>query len=389
MTSAFPLVIVGGGAGGHACAASYREHHGEGPIVLVSADDRLPYFRPALTKELLAGEQTIEHLGLESAAWYPANDVDVRLSCRATGIDLVTRTLATDQGPIVFERLVLATGSRATRPPIPGADDPRVLTIRAADDAARVLDAIAGGEPVLVVGSGFVGCEAAAEIRRRGLEVTMVSSEALPQAERLGADAGRLIAGWLDDLGISMRFGVQVTEFEPGSTIRARLDDDSTVECGWVVLATGAEPNLELAETAGLVADGAVSVDGSMHTGADGVFAVGDIARAVNVSAGRALRVEHWGDAERMGRIAGAVAAGVEDRWAQAPGFWSNIGGRQLKYVAWGDGWDQTAIRRSHEGMTLWYGRDGRYVGVLTHEHDDDLELGTALIESNAPFEIS
>ena len=108
-----------------------------------------------------------------------------------------------------------------------------------------------------------------------------------------------------------------------------------------MVMATGAEPNLDLAAGTGLVTDHAVAVDARMRTPASGVFAVGDIASATNASAGRRLRVEHWGDAERMGAIAGAVAAGSDDHWAEVPGFWSVIAGRQLKYVAWGDGWDQ------------------------------------------------
>jgi NADPH-dependent 2,4-dienoyl-CoA reductase/sulfur reductase-like enzyme len=217
----------------------------------------------------------------------------------------------------------------------------------------------------------------------------MASTEALPQGDRLGPDAGALIDGWLRDLSVTMRPAVHVTRLVHSSSgVRAELDDDTTVESGWAIVASGATPNVEVAASAGLVSDGAVPVDASMRTAAPGVFAVGDVARAFNEAAGRALRVEHWGDAERMGQIAGTVAAGSTDLWRQVPGFWSSLAGRQLKYVAWGDGWDRAVIRSSGDGVTVWYGRDGRYAGVLTYNHDDDLERGTALIEANAEFHL-
>jgi hypothetical protein len=88
-----------------------------------------------------------------------------------------------------------------------------------------------------------------------------------------------------------------------------------------------------------------------------------------------------------MGAIAGAVAAGGDDHWAEVPGFWSSIAGRQLKHVAWGDAWDQLDVRPSSDGLTIWYGRDGLHAGVLTYNHDEDLEIGQELIRSNAPFD--
>lgn len=356
---------------------------------MVSDDDRPPYFRPHLTKQLLTGEIAIDAIELEPPDWYRSLDIDLQLACAVTAIDPGARTLLTSHGPFDFEQLVLATGSRASRLPIPGGDDDRVVTIRRAVDAIRVLEGIESGSPVLVIGSGFVGCEVAASLSTRGIGVTMASSEAQPQAERLGPDAGALIDGWLRELGVSMRSGVHVTSLQHGpSAVRATLDDGTAIDSGWVIMATGATPNIEVAKPLGLVVDGAIPVDASMHTAVHGIFAVGDIVRAVNASAGRAFRVEHWGDAERMGQVAGTVAAGSTDAWREAPGFWSSLAGRQLKYVAWGDGWDRAVTRRSNDGLTIWYSYDGRYAGVLTYNHDEDLEAGTELVESNAAFDV-
>ena len=117
------------------------------------------------------------------------------------------------------------------------------------------------------------------------------------------------------------------------------------------------------------------------------MYAAGDIALAHNDAAGRQLKVEHWGDALRMGEVAGANAAGSDESWAQVPGFWSEIGARTLKYSAWGDGHDETRlVTHGDDAFTVWFGRDGRVVGVLAHEHDDDYERGGRLVEQGADF---
>jgi NADPH-dependent 2,4-dienoyl-CoA reductase/sulfur reductase-like enzyme len=380
-----PVVVVGGGAAGHSCIAAYREHGGDRSLVLVTADDRLPYFRPHLTKDVLIGRMSFDEIELDDEGWYASHDVEVHRSCGANGIDLTTRTLATDDGPLRFGDLVLATGSGASMPDLPGADDDRVVTVRTAGDAHRLLDLL-GGDPVLVIGSGFVGCEIAASLRLRGLTVSMATNDAGPQHDRLGPDVAELVGGWLHDLGVTLHTGVTAQRIDRGDGVRVHFDDGTTRDAAVVVVATGAHPNTELASTAGLARDGAVDVDASMRTRAPGVLAIGDIARAWNPAAGRALRVEHWGDAEAMGAIAGSVLAGVPAEWTEVPGFWSVIAGRELKYVAWGDGWDRTSVRRSAEGITVSYGLDGEHVGVLTYLHDDDLAPSTALIASHATF---
>jgi NADPH-dependent 2,4-dienoyl-CoA reductase/sulfur reductase-like enzyme len=124
-----------------------------------------------------------------------------------------------------------------------------------------------------------------------------------------------------------------------------------------------------------------------MRTSRPDVFAAGDVALADNVSAGRPVPVEHWGDALAMGEIAGRVAAGELAQWTQPPGFWSTIGDRTLKYAAWGDGFDSVDVQDDPDGsFTIWYGSGGRVVGVLTHEADADYERGQELVRTGAQW---
>jgi 3-phenylpropionate/trans-cinnamate dioxygenase ferredoxin reductase subunit len=114
------------------------------------------------------------------------------------------------------------------------------------------------------------------------------------------------------------------------------------------------------------------------------VLAAGDIAFADHAVAGRPLRVEHWGDADTQGAVAGAVAAGGGERWSDPPGFWSTIGDRTLKYTAWGDGHDSAEMDGGEASWTVTYRRDGDVVGVLTHEDDAAYERGQELLRQHA-----
>jgi 3-phenylpropionate/trans-cinnamate dioxygenase ferredoxin reductase component len=174
-------------------------------------------------------------------------------------------------------------------------------------------------------------------------------------------------------------------EREDGSFV-VNLDDGATLHTGTVLFATGVRPRIQLAAEAGLEVDHGVITDSSMRTSAPRIYAVGDIAQAYNESAGRHLSVEHRGDALEHGRIAGTVIAGREAAWKRIPGFWSTIGDQRLKYLAWGDGWDEQVFEDEGEAFTVWYGKAGVLVGVLSHGADEDYERGREWIESREPF---
>ena len=167
-----------------------------------------------------------------------------------------------------------------------------------------------------------------------------------------------------------------------GDTLTVTMSDGTTVDAATVLLAVGATPQLDLAASIGLVDDeeSGVVVTPTMATAANGVLAVGDIARPWHPVAGRHLRVEHWGDAESHGTVAGRWLAGEHEPWSAPPGFWSTIAGETIKHVAWGDGYDAVRVVRSTSGETFWYGRDGVVVGVLTHGHDEDADIAAAAV---------
>jgi NADPH-dependent 2,4-dienoyl-CoA reductase/sulfur reductase-like enzyme len=381
------LVVVGSGPAGLSAARAYREHGGPGPVRIVTHDAHPPYNRPPLSKDFLRGEVDEDSLPLEEPSFYGEQGIELLLGRRVVDLDTAGRVLVLDDGSrLPYDACVLATGSRPTVLPVPGADHPELLLLRTRAHGVALRAAVDGRGSAVVVGSGFIGCEAAASLAQRGMAVTMVSAEDRPQLDRLGTGVADRLAGWLDELGVQRVGGRQVASFDGGHTVR--LADGTSCTADVVLVAAGVAPEGGLAEQAGLTTeDGRVKVDAGMRTSDPHVLAAGDAALAHNGAAGRCIAVEHWGDAMTMGAVAGANAAGADEAWDTAPGFWSEIGDRTLKYAAWGDGHDDVRVVDHGAGaFTAWYGRDGVTVGVLTHEADDDYERGQQLVERGAAF---
>lgn len=375
------VVIVGGGPAGLATARAYREAGGEGTVAIVTNEPHLPYERPPLTKEFLRGELDAGELPIEDHAWFVDHSVTVEHAA-VEGLDVRRHEVSIrGGGAIAFDACVLATGSANTRINVPGAHNPSFHDVRTVDDSIRLAANVGEGTRVAVVGSGFIGCEAAASLALRGGNVTLVSDENLPQERRLGRAGGERIASWLDGYGVALEMGAEVSSIE-SSYESVVVTDSGETRADVVLFATGVRPRTELAEEAGLVIEeGAVRTDAALRTSAPDVWAVGDIAYAFNPAAGRNLRVEHWGEALNHGRVAGSVIAGREAQWDVAPGFWSTIGKHMIKYVAWGDGWDDFEVDETGGGFAITYFRGDDMVGVLTHERDDEYERGRALLE--------
>ena len=235
----------------------------------------------------------------------------------------------------------------------------------------------------VVIGSGFIGCEAAASLALRGMPVTLVAPEPLPQETRLGTEAAERLRDLVTEAGARHVGGVAVEEITDAGV---RLDNGVTIDCDLMLAATGVEPQSRIAAEAGLqIRDSRIVVGSDMATATPAVYAAGDVALAYHEVAGRPLAIEHWQDATDQGAIAGSCAAGQHTKWDGVPGFWTSIGDATVKYHAWGDGYERSRMLSHPDGFTVWYESGDAAVGVLTYNADDDYDLGERLIDERRP----
>src|SRR5918993_6103231 len=248
------IVIVGGGPASLSVARAYREMGGRGRVVLLTAEPYSPYRRPPLTKEYLRGEIPRDELPIESPRWYRENGVELRTTTLVAKLDRDRGVVETENGEEVpYDACVLATGSEPIRIPIPGANDPEVLVMRTIENSERLQSRASEGSRTVVVGSGFIGCEAAASLSLRGAEVTLVSQEEGPQRERLGEDTSRRIQGWLEGYGVDLRMGTDVESIERRDEgFKVAVAGGASIFGQTVLLAAGIRSRTGLAEEAGL-----------------------------------------------------------------------------------------------------------------------------------------
>ncbi len=341
---------------------------------VLTADTEPPYQRPPLSKDFLRGDT-------DNAAMDISRPFETTLKARVDEIDVDRRVVTASGLRYEYDRLVIASGASPQPLPVPGGE--KALSLRSFDDATRLRDAATSAKTAVVIGAGFIGCEAAASLAIRGLSVTLIAPDEVPQRKRLGEDAGVRLRRLVEATGARFAGNARVASISDGTV---QLEDGTTVAADLVLAATGVKPNAALAESAGItLQNGRIPVGPDMRTAVDGVWAAGDVAFAVNVDAGRALAVEHWGDAMDQGEVAGSSAAGDEAKWTGVPGFWTTIGDTDVKYHAWGDGYQNSRLIERDGGFTVWYESDGAVVAVLTCNADDDYEAGEELITAGKP----
>ncbi|WP_159234702.1 NAD(P)/FAD-dependent oxidoreductase [Mycolicibacterium vanbaalenii] len=372
------VIVIGSGPAGVGAAEEFRKQQADVPVRILTADCDEPYERPPLSKEFLRGET--DEVSMRPSSWFAERDLELITDAPVTEIDTDARTVTAGGRRQEYRHLILASGASPRPLPVPGGG--RALQLRSLQDAQRLRASSQGAQSAVVIGAGFIGCEAAASLARNGLAVTLVAPDAVPQEKRLGTEAGRRLVTLIEQTGARFSGGVRVREIRPGAVV---LDDGATVEADLILAATGVEPNSAAAEAAGVPVDQSrIVVDAGMMTRTPGVSAAGDVALAFNTTAGRSLAVEHWQDAAEQGAIAGARAAGDQQSWSDVPGFWTTIGDTTLKYHAWGDGYERSRLIAHGDGFTVWYESGGVAVAVLTCNADDDYELGEGLIRAGA-----
>lgn len=251
MASSTTFVIVGGGLAGAKAVEALRRSDFGGRIILFGDEEHLPYDRPPLSKEFLAGKKSLSDFTIQTSDWYRDHDVDVRLGVRVSSLDRSAHTVELPDGAAVrYDKLLLATGSAPRRPPIPGSDAAGVHYLRSYNDAVALNSVLVQGSSLAVVGAGWIGLEVAASARQRGVDVTVVETAIQPLLAALGEAVGKVFADLHRDQGVDLRLQTQLEEITAadGKATGLKMRDGSTVAADAVLVAVGAKPNVELAQ---------------------------------------------------------------------------------------------------------------------------------------------
>lgn len=343
------FVIAGANLAGASAAITLREEGFDGDIVLIGAEAELPYERPPLSKAYLRGEVPFDTSLVRPAAFYEERAIDVRLGVRVTAVDVAARQVECDPGGrVAYDALLVATGGRNRRPPIPGLDLEGVHDLRTRRDADRIRAELAPGRRAVVVGMGFIGCEVAASLRTMGLDVVAVEPEKTPLFRVLGEEVGGALARLHRDRGVQAHFGDAVARFEgDGRVERVVTRAGRTIPCDVAVVGVGIQPATEIVAGTPVKVDNGIVVDELCRTNVDGVFAAGDVANHFHPVFGRHLRVEHWQNALKQGAAAARSMLGRGRPYDEVHWFWSDQYDVNLQYAGFHTSWERLVVRGS------------------------------------------
>ena len=394
MSRSTTFVIAGAGLAGAKTAEALRDNGFDGRIVLFGDEERLPYERPPLSKEFLAGKKSLSEFTVHPPEWYRDHDVDLRLGTTITAIDRHQNAVTLPDGEAVpYHKLVLATGSRSRRPKLSGADANGVHYLRSFEQSEALDAVLTKGARLAVVGAGWIGLEVAATARNRGVQVTVIDTARLPLLAALGPEAAQVFADLHREHGVDLRLesGVKEIATDGGTATGVTLSDGDQVAADAVLVAVGAVPNVELAEAAGLtMAEGGVAVDASLRSSDPDIFAVGDIAAADNPLLGTRIRTEHWANALKQPAVAAAAMMGKDAAYTELPYFFTDQYDLGMEYVGHSAGYQRVVFRgdvAGREFVVFWLDGDNRVLAGMNVNVWDVLDDVKALIRSKTPVD--
>ncbi|MFT4264968.1 MAG: FAD-dependent oxidoreductase [Nocardioides sp.] len=338
------LVIIGAGLAAASAVETLREEGYDGSITLVGTEPEPPYERPQLSKDLLKGK---DFQPLHDDQWYAERSATLRLGVTAVAVDRDLRTVTLDDGSwLPYDQLLFATGAGPRVPDLPGVERATLLRTRA--DAEGLLDQFVPGRTLVTVGGGWIGLEVAAAARDAGLEVTVLERGPKPLAGVLGDTLADYLVGVHESHGVVIRTEVEAAEITQTGVL---LTTGEEIPADIVVAAVGAVPNDQLAAAAGLAVDadkGGIVTGDHLETADPRIFAAGDVALATHLHLGP-LRVEHWDNAIRQGRLAARALLGQHVHYDWAPYFYTDQFEFSMEYVGHSAPDDEVVVRGSLE----------------------------------------
>lgn len=391
MTERADVVIVGAGQGGAQAAIALRQQKLAGSILVLGAEPELPYERPALSKEYLAGEKAFEKMLLRPPAFWAERNVELRLGRRVVEVDAERHEVRTEDGATIgYGKLVWATGGSPRRLGCDGHDLAGVHTVRDRGGVDRMRAELETASQIVVVGGGYIGLEAAAVLRKKDKRVTVLEAQGRVLSRVAGEALSRFFEREHRAHGVDLRLGVEVSciEGKDGRVSGVVLASGEVLPADLVVVGVGIVPAVEPLLAAGAEGKDGVTVDLHCKTSLPDVYAVGDCAAHANVhAAGRVVRLESIQNATDQATIAAKSIAGTlgpSERYDAVPWFWSNQYDLRLQTVGLSIDHDDVVVRGDPDtrSFSVVYLRGGKVVAVDCVNKTKDYVQGKTLVAS-------
>ncbi|MFI6871714.1 NAD(P)/FAD-dependent oxidoreductase [Nocardia sp. NPDC050406] len=381
------IVIVGTGVAGATAAKTLRRDGYSGEIVLLGAESGLPYRRPLVSKELLAGSVAEPRTLLESAESWRGWEIDVRTATTAQHVDPDRARVTLADGSVLgYDSLLLATGASPRRLP----NQPQAVhTLRGRAEIAPLRADLFDGGSLLVVGAGLIGCEVAATARSLGIAVTVVDAAATPLARIVPPVIGEYYRKLHADNGVTIHGGVVLGGLDVADGVTAESVDGPTWTAATALVAIGAVPNIDLAATAGLVVDDGIVVDERYRTSAPDIYAAGDAAARFDPATGGHHRDEHWNSAQSQGAAAAKAMLGLPLPPREVCWGWSTQYGINLQFAGRIDPTDELIVRGElgTANVTVYALREGHLTGAVSIGRPADIRAARDVLAGRAALD--
>ena len=376
MTSTKYLILGGGMVAGYAAKELAGRGLNSGDLLIISADDALPYERPPLSKGFLSGKENEAGILINNPEWYRQQGVEVRLQTVIETVDLQKKRLhATSGETFEFETLLIATGARARKLDCPGNDLQNVFHLRSLDDSRAIRASAESCKQAVVLGGGFIGMEVAAVLAQKNIETTLILREDRVWSRVFTVPMSEFFERYYIARGVQLLKRESIVRLEgKGQAKTAVLSSGRTIPCDLVVAGVGATPVSELFTNSGLAVENGIVVNEYLETNQRGIFAAGDVANYLDIIFHKRRRVEHWDNAVSQGQHWAALVRGERKPFSHVPYFFSDV--FDLSYELWGDseGATQTFARGdlNSSSFSVWWLKQGRLVSAFAMNRPDE-----------------
>jgi NADPH-dependent 2,4-dienoyl-CoA reductase/sulfur reductase-like enzyme len=380
------LILGGGVVAGYAAQEFVGQGLRSGELGIISADQMLPYDRPPLSKDFLAGQKTADDILINDLEFYKKHGINVWLNSPAETVDLERKVVyAADNNRVTYEKLLIATGSRVRTLDLPSAALEGILYLRWSHDARRIREYAEESKQVGIVGAGYIGMEVASVLAHRGLEVTIIFPGDRIMKKFFTPEMSAFFQKYYEERGVKLMPGSKVEAFIGDNQVKAiKLESGQQLPVDFVVVGIGVEPAIELLAGTELNISNGILTNEYLETNIPDVYAAGDVANYYDVVFNKQRRIEHWNNAVQQGRHAAQVMSGVRKPYRELPYFFSDV--FDLSWEFWGDtqGADQVSYRGdiAQGSFSVWWTKEGRLVGAFVMDRpDEERELAQKLIK--------